>query len=107
MAYLSKIGYVDVIITEDSDLLAFGAKKVFYKMDANGNGKEISLEDIKTVRGDVSPDIWSYNIFLSTCIFAGCDYLNSIRGIGFKKAYKLMGEMRHYKAVGSSTQNQF
>jgi hypothetical protein len=32
---------VDVVITEDSDLLAFGAHTVFFKMDNFGNGKEI------------------------------------------------------------------
>ena len=99
MAYLSRIGYVDVIITEDSDLLSFGAKKVFYKMDGNGNGKEIDIEDIKTIRGDVPTDVWTQNLFLEACILSGCDYLSSIKGIGFKKAYKLMGEMKNYKAV--------
>jgi hypothetical protein len=29
---------VSLVITEDSDLLAFGVKKCFYKMDANGDG---------------------------------------------------------------------
>lgn len=29
MVYLEKIGKVDAIITEDSDLLVFGCKKVF------------------------------------------------------------------------------
>jgi len=33
LAYLSKINYIDLVITEDSDLIAFGAKKIFYKMD--------------------------------------------------------------------------
>jgi exonuclease-1 len=33
LAYLSRNGIVDVVITEDSDLLAFGAKKIFYKFD--------------------------------------------------------------------------
>jgi len=33
LAYLSRKGIVDIIITEDSDLLAFGAKKILYKLD--------------------------------------------------------------------------
>ena len=33
LAYLSRTGIVDFIITEDSDLLAFGAKKILYKLD--------------------------------------------------------------------------
>lgn len=37
---------MDVIITEDSDLLVFGAKKVLYKMDEFGNGKLIEMKDL-------------------------------------------------------------
>lgn len=38
MAYLSRNNMIDVVITEDSDLLVFGAREVFYKMDKHGNG---------------------------------------------------------------------
>jgi exonuclease-1 len=30
------------------------------------------------------------DMFLIACIFSGCDYLESIKGIGFKKAVKLV-----------------
>jgi exonuclease-1 len=33
LAYLCRTGFVDFILTEDSDLLAFGAPKVLYKFD--------------------------------------------------------------------------
>ena len=33
-------GYVSAIITEDSDIIAFGARVVFFKMDKEGNGWE-------------------------------------------------------------------
>ena len=36
LAYMWKSGRADVVITEDSDLLAFGVKKCFYKMDSAG-----------------------------------------------------------------------
>lgn len=36
LAYMYKSGRADVVITEDSDLLAFGVKRCFYKMDNNG-----------------------------------------------------------------------
>ena len=29
-------------------------------------------------------------MLLTTCILSGCDYLESIKGIGFKKAFKLV-----------------
>ena len=46
LAYLSKEGLVDVVITEDSDLLVFGAKRVLYKMDEFGNGKLVEIRDL-------------------------------------------------------------
>jgi len=42
-----KTGQVDVVVTEDSDLLAFGVKKCFFKMDKNGQGFEIDLDELK------------------------------------------------------------
>jgi exonuclease-1 len=33
LAYLSRAGLVDFVISEDSDLLVFGARKVLYKLD--------------------------------------------------------------------------
>ena len=46
LAYLSKIGYIDFAISEDSDLLVYETKTVFYKLDSNGNGKVINYDDI-------------------------------------------------------------
>jgi exonuclease-1 len=31
-------------------------------------------------------------MLLITCVLSGCDYLESIKGIGFKKAHKLVYE---------------
>ena len=48
LAYLDKINYVDCIITEDSDLLALGCKKVLYKLDLDTNiGLEIEIKNLK------------------------------------------------------------
>jgi exonuclease-1 len=41
LAYLSKIGYVDAVITEDSDLIPFGAACIIYKLDHNYECKQI------------------------------------------------------------------
>ncbi len=39
-------GLIDFVITEDSDLLVFGTSKVFFKMDLNGQGFYIDLDNI-------------------------------------------------------------
>ena len=75
------------MFTEDSDLLAFGAKRVFMKMDKNGFGVEINLSDLKKVE-ELNFQSFDHSMFLSVWIMSGCDYLTSIKGIGFKKAYK-------------------
>ena len=52
LAYLSRQRIVDLIITEDSDLLAFGARIVLYKYNLQTNeGLEISSDCYKNVRG--------------------------------------------------------
>lgn len=43
LAYLYSQGKIDVVLTEDSDLLLFGANKCFFKMDMSGKGIEIDL----------------------------------------------------------------
>ena len=43
LAFLSMSGQCDVVITEDSDLLTFGCKRLVYKMDQFGNGEELRL----------------------------------------------------------------
>jgi len=37
---------------------------------------------------EMSFDSFDADLFLTTCIMSGCDYLESIKGIGFKKAHK-------------------
>lgn len=76
-------------MTEDSDLLAFGCEVVFFKMDNNGNGYEVDLKKLNKVK--VFKD-YSMEMFLIACIFSGCDYLENIRGVGFKKAFKIVDD---------------
>lgn len=91
LAYMYLKGRAQVIITEDSDLLIFGAKKVFFKMDMNGNGIEVDIDRLREVE-EINFRTFTQDMLLVTCILSGCDYLNSIKGIGFKKAHKLVYE---------------
>jgi exonuclease-1 len=96
MAYLERIGLVDGIITEDSDLLVFGCRKVYYKLDTvSATMTSISRSDFASVT-DVSLVGWSDVEFRAMAILSGCDYLPSIPGIGLKTAWTLM---RKYKTV--------
>ncbi|XP_043914341.1 exonuclease 1 [Protopterus annectens] len=88
LAYLNKTGIAQAVITEDSDLLAFGCKKVILKMDKFGNGLEI--EQAHLGRCKQLGDVFTEEKFRYMCILSGCDYLASVHGIGLAKACKLL-----------------
>ncbi|NXV81512.1 EXO1 Exonuclease, partial [Atlantisia rogersi] len=88
LAYLNKTGVVQAIITEDSDLLAFGCKKVFLKIDKFGNGLEIDQARLGNCKQ--LGNVFTEEKFRYMCILSGCDYLPSIHGIGLAKACKLL-----------------
>jgi len=48
LAFLYHSKQVDLVITEDSDLLAYGVDIVFFKMDLSGNGIEIDLNNLNS-----------------------------------------------------------
>lgn len=88
LAYLSKSGLAQAVITEDSDLLAFGCKKVILKMDKQGNGLEIDQSNLGRCRS--LGNVFTEEKFRYMCILSGCDYLASLHGIGLGKACKLL-----------------
>ncbi|KAF9467793.1 PIN domain-like protein [Collybia nuda] len=101
LAYLERIGIVDGIITEDSDLLVFGCRNVLFKFDANTRSVvNIKRERFGSVSASDSNGIslvgWSDKQFRTMAILSGCDYLPSIPGIGLKTACSLL---RKWKTV--------
>uniref|UniRef100_A0A3Q3LPW5 Exonuclease 1 n=1 Tax=Mastacembelus armatus TaxID=205130 RepID=A0A3Q3LPW5_9TELE len=88
LAYLTKSGLAQAVITEDSDLLAFGCKKVILKMDKQGNGLEVDQSNLGRCRS--LGNIFTQEKFRYMCILSGCDYLPSLHGIGLGKACKLL-----------------
>ncbi|XP_042290354.1 exonuclease 1 isoform X1 [Thunnus maccoyii] len=88
LAYLTKSGLAQAVITEDSDLLAFGCKKVILKMDKQGNGLEIDQSNLGRCRS--LGNVFTEEKFRHMCILSGCDYLASLHGIGLGKACKLL-----------------
>ena len=50
LAQLARAGHVSVVVTEDSDLLAFGCPRVLYKMQPDGSGQLISRERMEHAR---------------------------------------------------------
>jgi exonuclease-1 len=96
LAYLSKQGIVSAVISEDSDLLTFGCKRVIYKLGADGKGTEIKLENLGNIKG---MEFWDHSRFRQMCILAGCDYLKSPPGIGVKTAMKNLYKCDAYSVL--------
>lgn len=106
LAYLERIGAVDGILTEDSDLLVFGCRNVLYKLDTVASTViHISRDDFGSITSSATdPNSisllgWSDNDFRTMAILSGCDYLPSIPGIGLKTANALLRKWKTAEQV--------
>lgn len=79
--FLQKIKYIDHIITEDSDLIPYGANSVLYKFTGT------HVEEYNSSRLPKCKDSFFSDNILDISILSGCDYLDSIRGVGLITAY--------------------
>lgn len=95
LAYLERQGIIQGMLSEDSDLLVFGAKCLLTKLDQYGDCVEINRADFTACR-DISLVGWSDTEFRRMAILSGCDYLASISRMGLKSAYRLV---RKYKTI--------
>jgi exonuclease 1 len=95
LVYLEQKGIINGIISEDSDLLVFGARRLLSKLDQHGDCIEINRGDFAACR-DISLIGWTDADFRQMCILSGCDYLSNIPKMGLKTAYR---SMRKYKNV--------
>ena len=82
-AYLSKNNLVDFVASEDMDLLTFGSKKIIRNFLKKGMFI-VELDKILS-DGDITMEQ-----FIDICILLGCDYTDTIEGIGVKKAWDLI-----------------
>ncbi|KAL5748814.1 hypothetical protein ACOSQ2_026111 [Xanthoceras sorbifolium] len=104
LAYLSSLvvekGGIDAVITEDSDLIAYGCQAIVFKMDRHGNGEELLLDKVFD-SVTCTPSFRSFNkeLFIGMCVLAGCDFLPSVPGIGIAKAYSMVSKYRNLDRV--------
>jgi exonuclease-1 len=95
LAYLEQKGIIDGILSEDSDLLVFGAKQLLTKLDQYGDCVLIRRDDFTACK-EVSLVGWSDHEFRRMAIMSGCDYLANIEKMGLKTAYRLI---RKHKTI--------
>lgn len=95
LVYLERKGIIHGILSEDSDLLVFGAKCLITKLDQYGECIMIDRSDFTACR-EISLVGWTDADFRRMAILSGCDYLASINKMGLKTAYRLL---RKHKTI--------
>jgi exonuclease 1 len=98
MVFLEKIGLVDGIISEDSDLLIFGCQTLITKLNDRGECIEIRRDNFKNCKGSYINTFTDDQLLLMATI-SGCDYTKGIPGIGMQKAIQLTQSYKTYERV--------
>ncbi|ESQ34994.1 hypothetical protein EUTSA_v10007197mg [Eutrema salsugineum] len=104
LAYLSSLeleqGGIAAVITEDSDLLAYGCKAVIFKMDRYGKGEELVLGNVFQAV-DKKPSFHNFDqeLFTAMCVLAGCDFLPSVPGVGISRAHAFISKYQSVERV--------
>lgn len=100
LTWLSIHNKVQCVISEDSDLIIYGCKRILFKMDSDGNGQEIKLSNVfACINNDLNLSTFTHQQLRQMCILSGCDYITNINGIGIKKSYQLFNKYRTYDRV--------
>lgn len=115
IAYLYHKKKIDFAITEDSDLIPYGVKRIAFKLNENGDFEYLNL-NIEELSKDIINNLNEEGKFVlhlnhlklvQFCVMIGCDYIKSIKGLGMKTLIKLFKEMNSFeeiiKAVASYT----
>jgi len=99
-AALMKEGVVDYVLSEDMDLLTFGAKKLLRgsiaKDDLSVYNLDLLLNEIDLTQKE----------FIDFCILSGCDYLaETISKVKVNRAYKLIKEHKSIEMILTKDKN--
>ncbi|BAT73569.1 hypothetical protein LR48_Vigan01g038800 [Vigna angularis] len=98
LTFLAISGQVDVVITEDSDLIPFGCPRILFKMDKFGQGVQFQYSMLQKNK-ELSFEGFNRQMVLEMCILSGCDYLQSLPGMGLKRAHASIKKFGSYDKV--------
>ena len=89
LAELAMTGNVDLILTEDSDLIVYGCPKILYKFHGDSGMLYLRSKFVASLEfGD-----WS--LFQKFCVLCGCDYYKC-EGVAIQKAKKICRTSKSY-----------
>ena len=92
-AALNKAGLVDGIATEDMDSLAFATPILWRHLSTQKGGEDIIQINYNVILEKTG---LTREQFVDFCILCGCDYCDTIKGIGRGRAYELI---QQYKSI--------
>ena len=107
IAYLYHTNQIDFAITEDSDLIPYGVKRIAFKLNENGDFEYLNL-NIKELSQEIITNLNEEGKFVlqlsqlklvQFCVMLGCDYIKSIKGLGMKTLIKLFKEMDSFENI--------
>ncbi|GAB64749.1 flap exonuclease [Plasmodium cynomolgi strain B] len=108
-AFLTKYNLAHATATEDADALVFGTKILIRNLNANASSANQNKNKNSSKRGYILTEInleqvlkglnLSMNEFIDFCILCGCDYCDTIKGIGSKTAYNLIKEYNSIEKI--------
>ncbi|UKK01622.2 5'-3' exonuclease [Theileria orientalis] len=85
-AYLVRNSLCRFVASEDTDTLAFGGGYLLRNVTASSNKKIVKVDLQKALNGlDLT-----FEQFVDFCILCGCDYCDTLEGVGPKTAYTLV-----------------
>ncbi|KAK6205445.1 exonuclease [Scheffersomyces amazonensis] len=99
MVYLEKIGLVDGILSEDSDLLVFGCNRLITKLKDDGDCVEIHRDNFNKVSSIPHLAKYTPEQLRLVAMLSGCDYTKGIAGVGLKSAFKLVTKYNNLEKV--------
>ena len=103
---LCKIGYVDYVLTEDMDTMAYGCPKLI----RNCTDRSIKRRDIVSVfdyEKIISDMELTKDQFLNFCILCGCDYCSPPPKLGSVSALKLIKKYDSIQDIINDTKYNF
>ena len=99
LAKLSAANKIDYILSDDSDVLAFGAKKVLKNFCIKEEKCELyEMDEILATLGV------SMQKFVDICILCGCDYTTKIRNMNCGKSFQLILQWGSIEEVAKNTE---
>ena len=86
-AYLVKNNLAYGTASEDMDILTFGSTRLIRNLTSKKNKNKIMEISLETILEELEIN---QEQFIDICILLGCDYSDTIKGIGYKRAYSII-----------------